>query len=196
MRGLGATISVALLVATVTGAARPVAASSVEVARACTPAVHGNGAATGDAAPTFTLPTLDHRCVRLAALRGSPVVVNFWASWCHPCRQEFPDLRAAYAEHHAAGLEIVGVTYRDIRSDSRQFAREQHADWILASDDDGDVAKAYGVKPVPQTIFIRPDGTIAAHIYGPVSKRELAKQLRTILPAPTTSSSSPETASG
>jgi peroxiredoxin len=186
MRALAAFAAVALLLTATPAVAAPLAHAApgaVESARRCTPGVHGDGATTGDVAPIFTLPTLDHGCVRLASLRGSPVVVNFWASWCNPCRQEFPDLRRAYARHRDAGLEIVGVTYRDIPSDSRQFAREQHADWTLANDDDGIVAQAYGVKPIPQTIFIRPDGTIAAHYYGPVSRKDLASELRKILPA-------------
>jgi peroxiredoxin len=196
VRALAAFAAVSLLITATPAAAASLAhpaAATVESARRCTPSIHGDGATTGDTAPTFTLPTLDHGCVRLASLHGSPLVVNFWASWCNPCRQEFPDLRRAYAKHHEKGLEIVGVTYRDIRSDSRRFAREQHADWILASDDDGIVAQAYGVKPIPQTIFIRPDGTIAAHYYGPVSRKELASELHKILPAKTRTADSPPT---
>jgi peroxiredoxin len=182
MRRLSALAVATLLLATELGVTTPDAASAA-VARACKPAVDGDSATPGDAAPTFTLPTLDHGCVRLAALRGSPVVVNFWASWCRNCRREFPALRAAYAkQHEAAGLEIVGVASSDIRSDSRRFARQQHANWILASDDDEIVANAYLVKPIPQTIFIRPDGTVSAHIYGEVSKKDLAAELRKIIP--------------
>lgn len=139
--------------------------------------------AAGSPAPAFVLPGLDGGCIRLTALRGRPVVVNFWASWCNPCRQEFPRLRAAYAHHHGSGLAVVGITYRDIQSDARRFARDHGAHWLLADDEDGNVARAYTVAAVPQTLFIGRDGVITARIYGPLSQHELQAELRRILTA-------------
>jgi cytochrome c biogenesis protein CcmG/thiol:disulfide interchange protein DsbE len=147
----------------------------------CTPNVAPGPATVGGAAPTFRLRGLDGGCVDLAALRGHPVVINFWASWCFPCREEMPLLRDAYAEHHDEGLEIVGIPYRDIPSDSRAFAKKYGATWLLARDPESAVANAYGVRPIPQSIFVRRDGTIASHIRGMTSaefRRELEKILR------------------
>jgi len=135
----------------------------------------------GSAAPGFSLPTLDGRHVALAQLAGHPVVVNFWASWCHPCRQEFPLLRAALARHRPEGLVIVGVSFQDIPSDARAFVRQEHADWIFATDADGAVAAAYGVRPVPETFYIRRDGTLARRRFGITSSHELEQDLQTIL---------------
>jgi len=152
-------------------------------ASACDPAV-GDAAtapAIGDPAPSFALPGLDGGCVRLADLRGQPVVVNFWASWCNPCRKEFPQLREANDQYRDDGLEVIGVTFRDIPFDSRRFAGEEHADWPLAVDEGELVAHAYRVTAVPQTLFIRRDGTISARIYGPFSARELDKEIGKIL---------------
>ena len=150
---------------------------------ACDPTVGdaSTAPAPGDPAPTFSLPGLDGGCVRLADLRGQPVVVNFWASWCNPCRKEFPQLRGASDQYRGDGLEVIGVTFRDIPVDSRRFAAEERADWPLAVDDGGLVADAYRVTAVPQTLFIRPDGTISARIYGPFSARELDKEISKIL---------------
>lgn len=135
----------------------------------------------GDAAPAFTLPTLDDTCFHLRATRGHPVVVNFWASWCNPCRKEFPLLADAYAEHRGQNLDIVGVTHRDIESDARRFADEQDADWPLAFDDDQRVSRAYGITQIPQTIFVRRDGTISARIFGELTKADLADEFGEIL---------------
>ncbi len=120
----------------------------------------------GAAAPDFVLPGLSGGDVALADFAGKPVVVNFWASWCHPCRKEFPLLKAARAKHARDGLEVIGVSYRDIASDGRAFVADQGADWAFARDPDGKLAAAYGVRAVPQTFFVDADGTIVSRVFG------------------------------
>lgn len=137
----------------------------------------------GTRAAPLRLPTLDGGTVDLDALRGRPVVVNFWAPDCVPCVDEFPLLRAAYAEHADAGLAIVGVTVRGSAGDARAFAREQGARWTLAMDDGQRAAGAWQVAGIPQTFFIRPDGTVASRQLGVVDAASLAAQLDAILPA-------------
>jgi cytochrome c biogenesis protein CcmG, thiol:disulfide interchange protein DsbE len=146
--------------------------------RASTPGV----AEPGDRAHGFDLPALDGGTVRLADFRGRPVVLNFWASWCNPCRKEFPLLAQALEEHDE--LAVVGVTFRDIESDSRRFAREQGARWPLAVDKDQDVARLYGVRAIPQTFFVGRDGTIAERVFGFSSEGALGAQLTKILRSP------------
>jgi cytochrome c biogenesis protein CcmG/thiol:disulfide interchange protein DsbE len=138
-------------------------------------------AEAGDSAPDFALPTLDGATIRLSDLRGRPVVVNFWASWCNPCRDEFPLLAAALDEHADADLAVVGITYRDIESDSRAFVDEFGATWPQAVDEDNSVARAYGVRAIPQTFFIGRDGNIAARIFGFSSAGALEEPLAEIL---------------
>jgi peroxiredoxin len=135
----------------------------------------------GDRVPDFVLPSLEGGCVRVSDFRGQPLVINFWASWCNPCRREFPRFRAARQQHHDDGLEIVGVTYRDIVSDSRQFADEQHATWPLLVDDDGDVARAFHVGQIPQTFFVDADGRVRSHLFADLTKQQLEREIRRLL---------------
>jgi len=127
------------------------------------PVVSPGVAEVGDPAPDFELTTLDGDTVRLSDFRGTPVVLNFWASWCTPCRAEFPLLRDRDADADGE-FALVGVDTGDIRADGRRFASEQRARWPNGFDVDGSVAKGYGVIGLPQTFFIRADGTIAARV--------------------------------
>ncbi|MGQ0804812.1 MAG: TlpA family protein disulfide reductase [Actinomycetota bacterium] len=140
-------------------------------------------AEVGDPAPDFTLSTLDGGTVTLSELKGRPVIVNFWASWCNPCREEFPLLAEALDNHGDADLAIIGVTYRDIDSDSRAFVDEFGATWPQAVDEDTDVARAFGVRAIPQTFFVDRDGNIAARVFGFSSERALEEPLAKILEA-------------
>jgi peroxiredoxin len=140
-------------------------------------------AAVGHEAPDFALATLDGKTVRLSDFRGKPVVLNFWASWCNPCRDEFPLFRQALAEHHN-GFVMLGVDYKDIAGDARDFAKSQHARWPILSDPDSAVATAYGIRAIPQTLFIARDGTISQRIPLQLPSDTFREELAKIL-APT-----------
>ena len=130
-------------------------------------AVRNGGPQVGDVAPDFTLKTFDGKSVSLSDYRGKPVVLNFWASYCHPCREEFPLFREQLAEHPGEFV-VLGVDAKDIESDAEKFAEDQKATWPIVFDASNDVAKAYGVAAVPQTFFIRPDGTVAVRYYAQI----------------------------
>jgi cytochrome c biogenesis protein CcmG, thiol:disulfide interchange protein DsbE len=135
----------------------------------------------GSAAPDFTLTDLEGSPVRLADLRGRPVVLNFFASWCGPCVEEFPLLREAAEEHAAAGLVIVGIVYEDRSEAVRDFMRRNDANWQALMDPGERVAAAYGILAPPETFFIDRDGTIAARQIGQFSEGSLREQLATII---------------
>jgi len=134
------------------------------------------------AAPSFQLRSVDGQPVGLDELSGRPVVVNFWGSWCHQCRLELPLLAEAARRHPEVAL--VGVLYRDAPADAARAAEEHGARWPMLVDPDGKVARAYGVESAPATFFIRPDGTIAADLIGPVSIGIVERALEKILTPP------------
>jgi cytochrome c biogenesis protein CcmG/thiol:disulfide interchange protein DsbE len=135
----------------------------------------------GDPAPAFTLTDLDGRTVSLADLRGRPVIVNFWASWCGPCIEEMPLLKRASAEHASDGLAVVGIVFQDRAEAARAFAARIGADWPAALDPGSAVANAYGVDAPPASFFVNRSGIVAGRQIGQLSAADLQRQLATIL---------------
>jgi peroxiredoxin len=125
------------------------------------------GPRVGDPAPDFTLKTLDGKTVSLSDYAGKPVVLNFWASYCHPCREEFPLFKQQLAKDPGAFV-VLGVDAKDIESDAKAFAKHEKATWPIVVDADNQVAQAYGVGAVPQTFFIKPDGKVALRYYAQI----------------------------
>lgn len=121
------------------------------------------GASIGDLAPDFDLNTLDGSRFRLSDWRGQPILINFWASWCGPCRREVPALIRALDEHGAKGLTIVGVNIEESTSVAQDFADEFGVEYLIPMDFDGAVFRAYGgggPSGPPRSFFIDPDGII------------------------------------
>jgi thiol-disulfide isomerase/thioredoxin len=134
-------------------------------------------------APDFDLPRLrGDGTIRLSDLRGKGVVVNFWASWCVPCRKEFPVLRRVQRQYRDDGVEIVGIVYNDIPSDARAFARDEKATWNLVTDELRTTAIKYGVRAIPQTFFIAPDGRISQRYFQAPSEATFDAEIQKILP--------------
>lgn len=139
------------------------------------------------AAPAFELPAiwpraetwppslrraLDDGQVALRELRGYPVVLNFWASWCVPCKAEAPIL-AASARAHAGKVAFLGIDVQDLASDARRFLRRHGANYPSARDGSGDVYSAYGLTGVPETYYLDRRGRIVAHSLGQLDRAEL-----------------------
>ena len=135
----------------------------------------------GTPAPALRLPGLDGGQVDLAALRGRPVVVNFWATWCEPCVREFPLLRQAAAAHRADRLAVVGVLTSDRPAAARDFVRAYGATWPVGLDPAATAAGRWGAVGLPHTYFVRPDGTLASHQLGELTQASLTRQLSQIL---------------
>jgi cytochrome c biogenesis protein CcmG/thiol:disulfide interchange protein DsbE len=136
----------------------------------------------GKAAPALRLRTLDGGRVDLAGLRGRPVVVNFWATWCEPCVREFPLLAKAAADHRPDGLAVVGVLAEDRPAAAAEFVRRNGGTWPVGVDADRRTAAAWGVTVgLPHTFFVRPDGTLASHQLGELTPATLDRQLAAVL---------------
>ena len=136
----------------------------------------------GRPAPSFDLETLDGGRLSLAQLRGSPVVLNFWASWCIPCREEAPLLTAAAKDYQAQGLRVVGVVYQDSAESARDFMDRYGQTYPGLLDLDGRTAIDFGVFGIPETFFIDRAGVVRSRQVGPVTEDGLRDQIEGILP--------------
>lgn len=135
-------------------------------------------AVNGREAPDFTLEALDGSEVSISALRGDPVVINFWASWCVPCREEFPVLVDAARRHKNDGTHFVGIVFNDLPGDAREFAEDEGARWPMLLDPDGEIARAFGVRGPPYTFFLDGNGRIVSQVAGTLTKRIIDAQLK------------------
>jgi cytochrome c biogenesis protein CcmG/thiol:disulfide interchange protein DsbE len=134
-------------------------------------------------APEFDLPRLDREGnLSLASLRGKAVVINFWASWCAPCRDEAPLLEAAWKRYRSRGLVVVGVDYDDFSGDARAFARRNGMTYPLVQDRKKTTVSHYDVTGVPETFFVDREGRLVGElIAGPVEERPLAENIELAL---------------
>lgn len=126
-------------------------------------------ALVGREAPTFRGETLAGDTLSSESLKGRVVVLNFWASWCIPCRQEHAVLVRTSRSYPDSVARVVGVVYQDSRSAARRFMAELGGDWPSLLDPGSRVAIDFGVYGVPETFFLAPDGSVARKHIGPVT---------------------------
>jgi cytochrome c biogenesis protein CcmG/thiol:disulfide interchange protein DsbE len=135
-----------------------------------------------EAAPPIELRSLDGEAVSLAALRGRPVLVNFWATWCLPCRDEFPLLADAYARHAPDGLEILGIVHDDSAENAAAFAQEMGAEWPMLADPEDQAWADYLGVAMPTSFLIDAEGVVRGASLGAFTDTGLEALLRKILP--------------
>jgi cytochrome c biogenesis protein CcmG, thiol:disulfide interchange protein DsbE len=129
-----------------------------------------------------SLPMLDGKARQsLAQLRGKVVVLNFWASWCEPCKAEAPLLEKAWRTYRDRGLVVLGVNSQDLSSDARRFAKQVGWTYPLVRDGAGDILGPYAVAAFPETFFIDRKGKLVARIDGEVSEDELETNIERAL---------------
>lgn len=132
-------------------------------------------------APEFELTLFDGGHLSLSSLRGSPVVLNFWASWCVPCRDEAPVFERQWQAYGGSGVKFIGLDVWDNEDGARSFLKEFHLDYPNGFDPQGTVLLRYGVTGIPETFFIRPDATIAVHWVGPLNDSQLSSYTEQLL---------------
>ena len=129
-------------------------------------------------APDFTLKDMSGKEIKLSALRGKPVMINFWATWCPPCRDEIPVITSMYNETHTSdNYEILGVATQSDDSTVRAFSDELKMNFPLLPDVDSRVVSLYHVLPIPTTFFIDKDGIIRLIQTGSVTRPMMEKWL-------------------
>jgi cytochrome c biogenesis protein CcmG/thiol:disulfide interchange protein DsbE len=155
------------------------------------------GLRVGDLAPEFTgtvngesvgLTDLDGNPIRLADLRGRPVWINFWASWCPPCQAETPTLRDVYAEHADEGLALVGISVQETTPDDvRAYVDRYALPFTVGFDATSAIFHAYHAYGLPTQLFLDRDGVIRNVVLGPVSRTQAEQILAPLLASPGTS---------
>jgi cytochrome c biogenesis protein CcmG/thiol:disulfide interchange protein DsbE len=135
-------------------------------------------------APALTLPRLERDApASLSDYRGRVVVLNFWASWCAPCREESPLLQRWHERIRSQGGTVLGVNVLDVRSDALAFMREYRLAYPMLRDGSGDSGKAFGVVGYPETFVIDRRGRIVAVTRGPVDEADLRRRVLPLLEA-------------
>lgn len=134
----------------------------------------------GSPAPALAIRSLDGKTIRLADLRGTPLVVNFWASWCVPCRQEAPVLNAA-ANKYARRVEFLGVDIQDSDAAARSYQAEVQSPYPVGPAIEGRY-QDWGVTAPPETFFIDRDGVVNSRVIGPLTEHALEVYLSQLAP--------------
>ncbi len=130
------------------------------------PSVRAGGFALGAAAPGFELMTPGEEVLQLEQQRGKVVVLNFWATWCGPCRTEMPLLQAAADQYAEDGLLVWGINFDETAEQVQEFAEEVAVEFPLLLDPGGVIQERYGVRGYPTTAFVDRDGNLAAYHIG------------------------------
>ena len=136
----------------------------------------------GAKAPAFTLRRLEGTGkVSLASYRGKPVVLNFWASWCEPCKTEAGVLERDWTSYQNRGVVFLGVDYHDLASDARRFVSAHSLTFPMLEDGSGKVTGDYGISQVPETYVLDRQGRVVAHLAGPITDPSFAGEFRSAL---------------
>lgn len=143
---------------------------------------NGGKPETGQEAPDFTLISLSGQEKQLRDLRGKAVMLNFWGSWCEPCRSEMPALQKMYHKYRDRGFEVIGINIAETDVAAEQFIRHYGLTFPIWMDRDREVVRLYRIGPIPSSIFIDPQGKIAYIKEGPLSVGELETHILPLLP--------------
>lgn len=138
-------------------------------------------AAAGSPAPGFQLQTLDGTAVSLADYQGDVVVINFWATWCPPCRAEMPGIQAVYETYKADGLTVLAVNAQEDTDTIQAFLQETGFTFPVLPDPYGQAIRAYGVRSFPATFILNRDGNIDTIHQGQITPEDLEAIVRPLL---------------
>jgi thiol-disulfide isomerase/thioredoxin len=135
----------------------------------------------GQRAPNVTLLDLQGSQVRISDFKGKPLVINFWATWCPPCRAEIPELDAVYREYRDKGLEVLGIDYGEDAETVRAFMKGMDVSYRVVVDPGSEAADRYRVAALPTSFFVDAEGVIQAVHLGGMDRKALQEKLDKIL---------------
>lgn len=144
-------------------------------------ATRGASVPVGSIAPDLSLQTLDGKPASLADFRGQVVMVNFWATWCPPCRAEMPDMQQVYDERRGRDFTILAVNIQEAQQPVAGFVTKYGLGFPILMDVSGEVTQRYGVYSLPSSYFVDRDGRVAKVNVGPLSKRAIAGEVDRLL---------------
>jgi cytochrome c biogenesis protein CcmG, thiol:disulfide interchange protein DsbE len=128
----------------------------------------------GKRVPTYQVVGFDGTPISEQSLAGKTVLVNFWNSWCIPCREEHPALAEWYSQHKGdRNVVLLGIVREDDKDSARQWVQDEKVDWPVAFDPGGKAALDFGTRGQPETYAIGPDGVVAGSLFGPASVKAL-----------------------
>lgn len=140
----------------------------------------------GDQAPNFQLQQVnknnDLELIQLSDLEGKGVMLNFWGTWCEPCKDEMPHMEALYPEYHEKGIEIVAVSIDGTEFVIHPFIDNYDLTFPVVHDKTGEVKDLYKIGPMPSTFFINPEGEIVEVVEGALTLERLEQSFQKILP--------------
>ncbi len=139
--------------------------------------------ANNSVAPAFSLQTRDGKTLSLEDLRGEVVMINFWATWCGPCRQEMPLLEQIYQRYSGLGFTLLGVNVEEHSADADRFLAETPVSFPILFDPNNEVSKQYGVRAMPSTVIVDRQGNVRFlhHGYQPGYENEYQNQIRELV---------------
>src|SRR3990172_3057506 len=143
-----------------------------------------NGPRDAGMAPDFSLTGFDGRTVALSQLRGQVVIINFWASWCPPCREEAAYLEQTWRKYQDRGVVFIGVDYVDTDKEALAYIQEFDITYINGPDIGTRISQAYNIKGVPETFYVDKKGQLRGVHIGPLKAPELDQKIEELLAEP------------
>jgi cytochrome c biogenesis protein CcmG/thiol:disulfide interchange protein DsbE len=134
--------------------------------------------APGGAAVPFDLTTLDGKSVNLETFRGKPLIINFFASWCDPCREEMPLINELAAKGAKQGFNVLGIAVEDTRAAVREYVKEAKMNFLITLDLNSTVKRAYRIFGPPATFFVDAQGIIRDVVLGPITSERAREALK------------------
>lgn len=136
----------------------------------------------GQRAPNATLVDLQGSQLKISDLKGRPLIINFWATWCPPCRAEIPELDAVYREHRDKGLEVLGINYGEESETVQGFLKGMEVSYRIVMDPYDEAADRYRIAALPTSFFVDSEGIIRAVHLGGMDRQAIEGKLAKILP--------------